>query len=225
MLHIYSIIYIFPRMPKTKLLLKIGLTGGFASGKSTVANYFAELGIAIIDTDQIAREVTQPGTLGYQQIIQQFGTQLINANGTLNRSQLRTLIFSQPKQRRWLENLLHPLIRQELQHHLPFVTSPYCILVIPLLVETDSYSLVDRILVVDAPAALQIARAQQREQMAIEQVLAIIRAQADRQQRLAIADDVIDNTEDLVSLKQKIVQLHQHYLQLASAANKPHAHD
>jgi dephospho-CoA kinase len=178
-------------MTTHKSLLKIGLTGGFASGKTTVAHYFAELGIGVIDTDQLAREVVQPATLAYQEILNRFGKQLSKNDGTLDRAQLRAIVFADPEQRRWLENLLHPLIRQAIQQRLPLVTSPYCILVIPLLVENSPHSLVDRILVVDTTESLQIARAEQRDQLHIEQIRAILRAQASRKQRLAIAEDII----------------------------------
>jgi dephospho-CoA kinase len=202
-------------MPKS--LLKIGLTGGLASGKTTVADYFAELGITIIDTDQIAREVVEPDTPAYQHIVKQFDKQLIKTDRTLDRSQLRAVIFSNPEKRRWLENLLHPLIRQEVQRRLPSVSSPYCILVIPLLVETSPNPWVDRILVVDAPEKIQIARAQQRDQMDIEQIQSILHTQANRQQRLAMADDIIYNDGDLEKVKQQVFKLHQYYLQVSSS--------
>ncbi|MGB6976158.1 MAG: dephospho-CoA kinase [Gammaproteobacteria bacterium] len=200
-----------------KSLLKIGLTGGLASGKTTVANYFSELGITIIDTDQIAREVVQPDTAAYQQIVKRFGNKIVKSDGSLDRSQLRTIIFNKSKERHWLENLLHPLIREEAQRRLPLVTSPYCILVIPLLVETSPNPLVDRILVVDTPEYLQIARAQQRDHMNIEQILLILRAQANRQQRLAMADDIIYNDNDLKRVKQQVAELHLCYSQLSSS--------
>jgi len=197
--------------PTQKLM--VGLTGGIGSGKSTVAQLFAELGIAVIDADRIAREVVQPGSAALQAIVDRFGNTLLQTDGTLDRQQLKTLIFNDAKQRQWLEQLLHPLIRQQMQTAVEQRTSPYYILVIPLLVEAaDPHPLVNRVLVVDAPQALQIERIQQRDQLTPQQINSILQSQVSREARLAAADDVIVNDQGLDELKQHVQHLHNIYL-------------
>lgn len=196
-------------------MLIIGLTGGIGSGKSTVANLFAKLGIEIIDTDQLAREVVNPGTAALQKIAEHFGAEILTAQNTLNRKQLRAIIFQHPEQREWLENLLHPLIRHAMRKHALHAKSSYCIVVIPLFVESKSNDLINRVLVIDAPEQLQLARAMQRDGMTAAQATAILKSQASRTRRLAAADDVIHNDKDMLNLEQQVLRLHKKYLKLA----------
>lgn len=196
-------------------MLKIGLTGGIGSGKSTVAKYFAELGVAIIDADKIARELVATGTPALTKIVEHFGNKILTSRDELDRKCLRKLIFSNPKQKQWLERLLHPLIYHEMENQLQQVKSPYCILVIPLLVETQQEKLVDRILVVDASQEQQINRTMKKNKISEKEVKTIIATQANREQRLASADDIIYNDNSLTKLKQQVQQLHQKYLILS----------
>jgi len=190
----------------------IGLTGGIGSGKSTVAKLFADLGVPIIDADLIARELTQPQTFALDQISYHFGSSILKSDGTLNRPQLRQLIFSDPQKRLWLEKLLHPLIQQEIKRQIDKLNAPYCILVIPLLVESGAYSFINRILVVDTSEENQIQRLQERDQMTPSEVKAIMQTQATRDTRLAQAHDVIHNHGDQKELSQQVQKLHELYL-------------
>lgn len=197
-------------------MLTIGLTGGIGSGKSTVANFFSQLGITIIDSDQIARDVVLPGTPALQTIVTHFGKQILDDHGALDRQKLRELIFQHPEERRWLEKLLHPQIREKMRAAVQQAQSSYCVLVIPLLIETQPNPLVNRILVIDSPEDLQIKRTQQRDRLDETQIQAIMQSQATREQRLAAADDVIHNKGDLKQLEIQVQKLHQRYLQLAA---------
>lgn len=199
-------------------MLTIGLTGGIGSGKSTVAKYFSELGIEIIDTDELAREVVQPGTEALNKIIEKFGAGILDKEQHLDRKKLRNIIFKDVEARQWLEQLLHPLIRQCMRERIAHVKSPYCVAVIPLLVETKPNKSIHRVLVVDSPENLQISRVQQRDKLTSAQVNAILKAQASRDQRLSAADDVIHNDGNLNHLKQQVTQLHQRYLKLSQNA-------
>lgn len=198
-------------------MLTIGLTGGIGSGKSTTADYFAEKGITIIDSDQIARDVVAPKTEGLTKIIEHFGTMILDTKGELNRRKLREIIFNNDSERKWLENLLHPLIRQRMQQQIAQAKSPYCIAVIPLLIETLPNPLIDRILVIDAPESEQLARTMHRDQAALEQIKNIIHSQAKREQRLAAANDILTNDKNLAHLKHQIDDLHLKYLELAKS--------
>ena len=193
----------------------IGLTGGIGCGKSTVAPLFALRGIAIIDADQIAREIvdTQPAILA--QIIAEFGNSIVNEHKQLDRKKLAERIFFNPKERKWLEQVLHPLIRKILEKKSKQAASPYCIQMTPLLTEEQSRNL-DRILVIDSSKAQQIKRVLARDQLSLLQINAILKAQPSRKQRLLRADDVIRNNkrEDLNSAVEK---LHALYLKLASS--------
>lgn len=195
-------------------MLTIGLTGGIGSGKSTVAQFFAELNIEIIDTDLIAREVITPEREAFHKIVVHFGATILNQQQQIDRKKLREIIFADSAQKKWLENLLHPLIRIEVKKRITQVKSPYCMVVIPLLAESSDHSYIDRILVVDCPEEQQIRRAQKRDQISATQVEAVIKAQATRTQRLAIADDIIYNDSDLENLKNQVIKLHQFYLSL-----------
>ncbi|WP_264435216.1 dephospho-CoA kinase [Coxiella endosymbiont of Dermacentor marginatus] len=197
-------------------MLRVGLTGGIGSGKSTAANYFSELGVPIVDVDVITREITTLGQVGFKRIVAYFGKGILNGKNSLNRSQLKRLIFRYPKKRQWLENLLHPLIISKMQEKIEETNSPYCILVVPLLVEFHySINFLDRTLVVDIPVSLQIQRTKIRDQLSDEQIKLILKSQSSREERLAIADDVIVNDQTLATLKEIVFQLHSTYLQLA----------
>ena len=196
-------------------MLVIGLTGGIGSGKSTVSQLFADRGVPIIDADAVARDVVAPGTQALQQIIDKFGPELVNADGQLNRSRLREIIFADPHHRHWLEALLHPLIRTDISAQIDALAYPYCIVVIPLLIESQPNDRIQRILVVDCPEQLQLERTAARDNTSLSNAKMILTQQASRQQRLAAADDVIKNDQDLSHLEQQVEKLHQHYLQLA----------
>ncbi|SMY36491.1 dephospho-CoA kinase [Photobacterium andalusiense] len=196
----------------------IGLTGGIGSGKTTVANLFGEYGIDLIDADIIAREVVAIGSVGLARIVEKFGSSILLADGNLDRSQLRAAIFSDPQLKNWLNQLLHPLIRAKMLADIDRATSPYCLLIVPLMVENNLQILTDRLLVVDVDQQTQIMRTQQRDNVSLEQIKNILSAQATRQQRLDAADDIICNNGDNQALLTQVAQLHQHYLALAQAA-------
>ncbi len=192
----------------------LGLTGGIGSGKSAVAEQFASLGVHTVDADQAARWVVEPGRTALLQIAQHFGDGVLLPTGELNRAALRERIFADPAERQWLERLLHPLIRSEIADHLARADSPYAIMVSPLLIESGQYRTVDRVLVVDVPEVLQIARTVARDQASEEQVRAILKVQAAREERLRHADDVLVNDRDLSWLRSEVERLHHFYLQL-----------
>lgn len=194
-------------------MLKVGLTGGIASGKSTVAQHFETLGVPVLRTDAIARELTAPNTPALEQIKQHFGESYLSAQGTLDRKKLGRYIFSHPDERRWLEQLLHPRIRDVIKAQLRTLKAPYCIIEIPLLTESKNIDYVDRVLVVDAPKDLQIQRLQQRDQASQEEIENILAAQSSREARLKRADDVILNDGDAAMLLPQIEKLHLFYTQ------------
>ncbi|MCD9472275.1 dephospho-CoA kinase [Photobacterium phosphoreum] len=196
----------------------IGLTGGIGSGKTTVANLFGDYGIDLIDADIIARDVVAIGSRGLCRIIEKFGNSILLNDGNLDRSQLRAAIFSDPHLKNWLNQLLHPLIREQMLADIDRATSPYCLLIVPLMVENNLQTLTDRLLVVDVDQQTQIMRTQQRDNVSLEQIKNILAAQASRQQRLDAADDIICNNGDNQALLTQVAQLHQHYLALAQAA-------
>lgn len=193
----------------------LGLTGGIGSGKSAAAQCFIDLGVHTVDADHAARWVVEPGRPALAQIAEHFGPGVLQANGELDRAALRTLIFANPEQRRWLEALLHPLIRQEIADHLARATSPYAILVSPLLIESGQYKTTRRVLVIDVPPELQLARTVQRDGVSQAQVEAILKVQAPREERLRHADDVLVNDRDPAWLKQEVERLHHFYLSLS----------
>lgn len=197
-------------------MLVIGLTGGIGSGKSTIAELFATLGVPIIDMDQIARQVVEPGQPALAEIIREFGSDILDAEGHLDRRQLRECIFNSPDKRHRLEAILHPLIRQETERQLADLDAAYCIVVIPLLLESQQQSLVDRILAVDVPESQQITRTMQRDGISAGAVQKILAAQTDRQTRLAAADDVIDNAAALDQVRMRVVELDRQYRDLAN---------
>ncbi|EIQ77808.1 dephospho-CoA kinase [Shigella flexneri] len=194
----------------------VALTGGIGSGKSTVANAFADLGINVIDADIIARQVVERGMPALQAIAEHFGSDVIAADGSLQRRILRERIFSDPDEKKWLNALLHPLIQQETQRQFQQATSPYLLWVVPLLVENALYKKADRVLVVDVTPETQLRRTMQRDDVTREHVEHILAAQATREARLAVADDVIDNNGTPDAIVSDVARLHALYLQFAS---------
>ncbi len=195
----------------------VGLTGGIGSGKSAAAEAFARLGATVVDTDAIAHELTAPGGRALAEIRRVFGERSIGADGAMDRASMRERVFADPAARRTLEGILHPLIREESARRIAAATGPYVVHVVPLLVESGDYGRrVSRVLVVDVPEEVQVARVQPRG-LAAEQIRRIIRSQAARAERLAAADDVIDNTGTLEQLHKQVAALHEKYLQFASA--------
>lgn len=196
----------------------IGLTGGIGSGKSTVASLFAGLGADIIDADIIAREVVATGEPALAAIAHHFGAGILAGNGELDRRALRARVFDNPQEKEWLNALLHPIIRERMVAACAASTSPYCLLVVPLLVENQLTSLCHRVLVVDVSPETQLARTVKRDNANEAQIRAIMAAQASREQRLAAADDVINNNSpDQAGLLKEVQQLHQYYLTQAQA--------
>jgi dephospho-CoA kinase len=197
--------------------LRIGLTGGIASGKSTVAQRFTELGVPVIDADAAARAVVAPGTPGLAAVLNRFGRGVVAKNGELDRRALRELIFREPGSRRDLEAILHPLIRADMERSTELAVGPYVVMAIPLLVEGGSRDRVDRILVVDVDEAVQLRRVMARDGCTEEQARAILVSQASRSARLAAADDVLPNSGTVADLRQAVDQLHERYLRVAEA--------
>jgi dephospho-CoA kinase len=196
-------------------MLTIGLTGGIGSGKSAVARIFKQLEVPVFDTDVIARELVEPGQPALDEIIRTFGKTVVLGDGQLNRQELKTLIFNDDGAREQLEAILHPRIREKLFTLFDQCDAPYCVAVIPLLVEHNWHKIVDRVLVVDADQTTQLKRVQQRDQLPPETIKQIMTAQATRGERLAVADDVITNNGDLDQLGAEVQKLHQQYLSLA----------
>ncbi|WP_409439216.1 dephospho-CoA kinase [Psychromonas sp. GE-S-Ul-11] len=193
----------------------IGLTGGIGSGKSTVANEFKALGVEVVDADLVAREVVAPGQPALAEIELYFGKEVIDESGGLNRAMLRQIIFSSDQKKQWLNNLLHPLIREALLAQLAQAESQYVILEAPLLLENKLTQYTDFTLVVDVPETLQIERAMQRDNNSRSQIQAIIDAQISRSERRQQADYIIDNSKsDLVALKEQVKMLHLQFLSI-----------
>jgi dephospho-CoA kinase len=198
-------------------MLRIGLTGGIGSGKSTVATLFAELGAPVIDTDEISRALTAPGQEAVVEIIRVFGTTVRDAAGALDRAALRQLVFRDDAQRRRLEGILHPLIRRETERRLAALRAPYVIVVAPLLLESGFADLVDRILVVDSSEENQVKRVHERNGLAETEVRRILTAQVGRTARLARADDIIINDSDTAHLAHEVQRLDRKYRAVAAA--------
>jgi len=200
-------------------LLKIGLTGGIGAGKTAVSDYFQALGVAVLDTDIIAREVVEPGSDVLQQLAQVFGADILNEHGGLRREKLRADVFGDPAKKQRLEDIIHPAIRQHLFQQLDALAStsslPYCVLVIPLLLEKSWQTLVDRVLLVCAPESEKIKRIQARQAISENQIKQIMLTQASDDQRRAIADDILNNDGNIEQLHRQIDSLHQRYLALA----------
>lgn len=196
-------------------MFKVGLTGGIGCGKTTVANIFAELTVPVIDADQIARQLVQPGEPALAAIIGHFGDSLL-AGGQLDRARLRARIFADERQRVWLENLLHPLIYADMQRRVDALPDAYAVLAIPLLLETGRRDFVDRLLVVDCEPDVQQWRVMARDGIDAAAFRGILAAQASRSSRLAAADDVLENNGDLGVLRDRVRMLHERYLRLAA---------
>ncbi|MCT8469551.1 dephospho-CoA kinase [Chromohalobacter canadensis] len=204
----------------------IGVTGGIASGKSTVADMFAELGIPWVDADIVARDIVAPGEPALDEIVARYGNSLLDTHGELQRRALRDIVFADDSERQWLESVTHPRIRQRLRERLEAIrqgAAPYGLLVSPLLFETDQVSLVDRRLVIDVPETLQVTRTQARDEVSETQAHAILAAQMPRQERLALADDVIENHGDMTALKAQVAELDARYRQLFDGTHQEHS--
>ncbi|QMT60394.1 dephospho-CoA kinase [Legionella sp. PC997] len=190
----------------------VGLTGDIASGKTTVAELFSKLGIKVIYADIISRELTKKNELAYKKIVEHYGHRVLKQDEELDRSKLREIIFANHQERYWLEHLLHPLIRQEIEKQVDTCTTPYCIVEIPLLITKQSYPYINRILLVRAPKKIQIARLMQRDKCSTEQALAILSVQPDINIRLESADDLIENNMEIDELTKAVNDLHDKYL-------------
>ena len=199
-------------------MFSVGLTGGIASGKTTISNMFAELGVTVIDTDVISRQLLQPGELAFDQVCAHFGAAIIDEDGKIDRARLRRIVFTEADEKAWLETMLHPLIYQRsheaiLQHG----GAAYVLVVVPLLFETNFQPLVDRILVVDCPAETQIERLTQRDHIDRELAQKMLAQQLPNDERVARAHDVINNTNSIAELKSQVEDLHRRYFALAGA--------
>ena len=203
--------------------LRIALTGGIASGKSAVANMFAELGVPILDADLISRDVVEPGTPALSQLVAEFGAEILDASGRFNRQHMRQRVFANPELRLKLEAITHPAIRAEFARRAAAASGPYQIHVIPLLVETGRADQYERVLVVDCPPEEQLRRLMARDGSSLEEAHRILQAQASREQRLDAADDVIVNTGTVEDLRQFVATLHQNYRLLAERRQSPAA--
>ena len=192
-------------------MLRVGLTGGIASGKTTVANVFSGLGAGVIDTDRLAREVVAPGEPGLAAVREAFGSSVISNSGRLDRRALRKLVFANPEDRRSLEAILHPLIRGRTSEKLDQLDAPYALVVVPLLFETGFEALVDRVAVVDCPRDVQLERLRARDGIDNAEAEAMLSAQANRDTRLARADDVIDNSGDWERTRERVRELDAQY--------------
>ncbi|MEE8249137.1 MAG: dephospho-CoA kinase [Gammaproteobacteria bacterium] len=200
-------------------MFRVGLTGGIASGKTTVAALFTDLGAGLVDTDRVAREVVAAGEPGLEAIVEAFGADILLDSGDLNRSALRAIVFGDPDERRKLEALLHPLIRARTLAQLEALEAPYAVVVVPLLVETDFAQFVDRVLVVDCPRELQLERLVRRDQISAADAEAILAAQVDRETRSAHADDILDGSQSLPMTRERVGILHTDYLRRAADSN------
>lgn len=195
----------------------VGLTGGIGSGKTQVANYFAKCGVPVIDADRIAREIVEPGQPALAEIAHAFGAAALDSTGRLDRAALRKVVFNDEAQRQKLEAILHPRIRANIRNRIANLQAPYCVVAIPLLLETGQRDLIDCILVVDTPLETQIQRVQQRDGLSRAEIEAVLRTQLPREQRLAQADDIILNDASLGALEDQVQKLHEHYLTLTNA--------
>ncbi len=196
------------------LPLTIGLTGGIGSGKSAVSQLFADLGVPVIDTDRLSRELVQHGSPLLNKIKDYFGNEILLKSGELNRKQLRQIVFHDKAKKQWLEKLLHPEIKQLLFEQLKNISENYVVIVVPLLLENDSYNFIDRVLVVDCSESLQLNRAMARDKSSPDEIKKIITSQMPRSKRLQLADDIIVNEDTLESLEEKVIELHEKYQSL-----------
>ncbi|UKH22587.1 dephospho-CoA kinase [Actinobacillus pleuropneumoniae] len=197
----------------------VGLTGGIGSGKTTVANLFAELGVPLIDADIVARQVVEKGSPLLSKIAEHFGDEILTSQGELDRAKLRQIIFRQEQEKIWLNNLLHPAIRQEMLSQIQACSEPYLLFVVPLLIENNLTEFCDRVIVIDVEPAIQLERATKRDQSKVDTIKSIMASQVSRTERLRYADDVIENNlpleQGLERIKKQVFALHQQYLDLA----------
>ena len=196
-------------------MLKVGLTGGIGSGKSTAAQRFEQLGVPIVDADVIARNVVEPGKPALEEVIATFGEKVVNSDGELDRTELRKIVFEKKEHKALLESILHPRIYDEILQQLDHLSAPYCIVVIPLLAESKRIYPLDRVLVIDLPHALQLERTSARDQQSEEKIDKIIQSQSSREKRLSLADDIVENSGTVELLHERIDSLHQKYTKLA----------
>ena len=192
------------------------LTGGIASGKTAVSDRFAALGVTVVDTDRIARQLVAPGEPALAEIVNRFGQDILDESGNLDRAKMRAIVFSDPKAKQRLEAILHPRIAAEALTRVAQATGPFCLLVVPLYTEAARWDWVDRVLVVDVDEATQVARVMERDGIDRDQAESILRSQASRMERLSLADDVIDNSGSLEELRARVDALHGKYLELAA---------
>lgn len=195
-------------------MLRIGLTGGIGAGKTTACRLFARLGIPVVDADEVARRLSEPGQPGHQAICAHFGATILDQRGAIDRAKLRQRVFADPQQRRELEALIHPLVFAAIEQAVTGLDAPYCILAVPLLLETGYRDRVHRVLVVDVPESVQYERVRARDGLNDGQIAAILKAQCGRQDRLAAADDVLHNDVDQAQLEEQVQRLHRRYLAL-----------
>lgn len=198
-------------------MLRIGLTGGIGSGKSTAAALFATHGTPVIDADDIAKQLVVPDQPAYREIIEAFGDEILDTNNHINRDRLRRQVFDDPQQRQRLETILHPRVRTEIENQVQHLVAPYGVIVIPLLIEANQRDLVDRVLVVDADEDVQLRRVAARSDLTDSEIRKIMATQIDRDVRLRFADDVISNNGDLADLEARVAEVHARYLSLAQA--------
>jgi dephospho-CoA kinase len=204
-------------------MFKVGLTGGIACGKSTVAAEFARLGVPVVDADQVARDLTQPGSPGLEQLIAEFGEQILDAQGRLDRGRMRREIFSDAATRTRIEAILHPLVIRKLRDTLAAISTPYAIAVIPLLAESpQARALVDRVLVVDCPEATQLSQLMSRDAVSDASARSMMGAQASRERRLELGDDILNNNGGVAELADSVHKLHALYLDMARHPAQPH---
>jgi len=193
----------------------VGLTGGIGAGKTTVTDLFQTFGAPVLDADIIARQLVAPGQPTVNDIAQHFGPDILTPDGAIKRAVLRQIVFQNPEGRQWLEDLLHPKIRAYMQQELAHMTQAYCLLSMPLLLETQQQDLVERILVVDLPTPIQLARVKQRDKLTQDEIQRILAVQLSREERLSYADDIISNLDPVEALTHAVQTLHEKYLQMA----------
>ncbi|CRK85451.1 Dephospho-CoA kinase [Candidatus Providencia siddallii] len=194
----------------------VALTGGIGSGKTTISNEFIKLGVPIIDADIISRKVVEPNTIAFKSIVNHFSNQVVRQDGYLDRTKLREIVFSNVKEKKWINKLIHCLIQKETEKQIKLINYPYVLWVTPLLIENDIYHLANRVLVVDVTKKEQISRTIKRDNINIKQVNNILKAQINRKKRLDYADDVIINHDNNMNLFNDIINLHNQYLKLSS---------
>ncbi len=201
-------------------MLRIGLTGGIGTGKSSAAAMFAKRGVPVIDADEIAGQLVAPGQPAYDQVVRFFGKEIVSDDGSIDRARLRRRVFDEPRLRHELEAIVHPRVRQQIQRQVRALSAPYCVLVIPLLLEANQQDLVDRVVVIDTGEDAQVQRVAARSSLTEPEIRKIIAAQIGRDARLRYAHEVITNDGDLEQLEEQVERLHQRYLALARAQSE-----